>query len=360
MSPPGKEHQKRSAVLAALHAHRTPMEILKFLNIPKSTVYAIRKRYGAQLRRAEHEGGGGDTGGQSTGVSAARKTRTGPGKKRKGPLVRAVKRIVTRNPRKSMRTIAKQVGVSPRTVRRIVHQDLGLKSYVLRVKQLLTDDMKKKRVEIGRRLLNSMKGSAKDKIRIFSDEKLFITDQKTNRRNDRFIGDSIEEVPVVMRSKHPAGVMVLGAVSSEGHVMPPHFFGPGEMVTADVYTRTLETKVKPWIESVTGDSPYVFQQDSAPAHTARRTQEWCQGNLRMVWTKDFWPPNSPDLNPMDYYLWSVVEGKVNEHPVPSRDALKRKITEVMKKMDQEEVARACACFRPRLEKVIDAEGGHIE
>lgn len=347
-------------MLAALHAHRTPAEISKFLNVPKSTVYAIRKRYGARLRRAEHEGGGGDTASQISGVSAARKARTGPGKKRKGPLVRNIKRIVSRNPRKSMRAIAKQVGVSPRTVRRVVRQDLGLKSYVLRVKQLLTEDMKRKRVEIGQRLLNSLKRGARDKIRIFSDEKLFTTDQKSNRRNDRFIGDSIEEVPVVMKSKHPAGVMVLGAVSSEGHVMPPHFFGPGEMVTADVYKRALEAKVKPWIESVTRGSPYVFQQDSAPAHTARSTQEWCLGNLQMVWTKDFWPPNSPDLNPMDYYLWSVVEAKVNEHPVANRDALKRKITEVMRRMDQEEVARACACFRTRLEKVIGAEGGYIE
>ena len=80
----------------------------------------------------------------------------------------------------------------------------------------------------------------------------------------------------------------------------------------------------------------------------------------MVWTKDFWPPNSPDLNPMDYYVWSVVEAKVNEYLVANRDALKRKIAEVMKNMDEVEVARACACFRTRLEKITEAEGGHIE
>ena len=50
-----------------------------------------------------------------------------------------------------------------------------------------------------------------------------------------YICSNINEVPVAMKVKHPAGVMVLGAVSSDGHVMPPHFFGPGEKVTADVY-----------------------------------------------------------------------------------------------------------------------------
>ena len=33
-----------------------------------------------------------------------------------------------------------------------------------------------------------MKRNDKEKIRIFSDEKLFATDQKTNRRNARYIG----------------------------------------------------------------------------------------------------------------------------------------------------------------------------
>ncbi|QQP36215.1 Uncharacterized protein FKW44_021246, partial [Caligus rogercresseyi] len=26
-------------------------------------------------------------------------------------------------------------------------------------------------------------------------------------------------------------------------------------------------------------------------------------NLDMFWSKEFWPPSSPDLNPCDYYLW---------------------------------------------------------
>ena len=37
-------------------------------------------------------------------------------------------------------------------------------------------------------LLKAIKRSGKEKIRIFSDEKLFATDQKTNRRNARYIG----------------------------------------------------------------------------------------------------------------------------------------------------------------------------
>ena len=71
------------------------------------------------------------------------------------------------------------------------------------------------------------------------------------------------------------------------------------------------------------------------------------------------PLNSPDLNPMDYFVWSVVGSSSNEHRVPGRDTPKRQITEVTDIIDKEGVARACACFRTRIKKVIDAKGDHI-
>ena len=112
------------------------------------------------------------------------------------------------------------------------------------------------------------------------------------------------------------------------------------------------------IERITRGSPYVFQQDSAFPHTARKSQAWCVRNLQMVWTQYFVPLNSPDLNPTDCFVWSVVGSKANEHHVASRDTLKHQITEVTDSIDKERVARACACFWTRI-KVIDAKGDHI-
>src|SRR6218665_3646676 len=44
----------------------------------------------------------------------------------------------------------------------------------------------------------------------------------------------------------------------------------------------------------------IFRQDGAPpAHTARVTQEWLHANCPETIEKDCWPPNSPDLNPLD-------------------------------------------------------------
>jgi len=47
---------------------------------------------------------------------------------------------------------------------------------------------------------------------------------------------------------------------------------------------------------------FIFQQDGAAAHTARIMKDWLQANCPDFITEDQWPPNSPDLNPMDYHV----------------------------------------------------------
>ncbi|QQP39381.1 Uncharacterized protein FKW44_020252 [Caligus rogercresseyi] len=58
--------------------------------------------------------------------------------------------------------------------------------------------------------------------------------------------------------------------------------------------------VKPWLDSTYPDSNYVWQQDSTPAHKAKKTQDWCKGKLRDFWSWQMWPPSSQDLAPLDY------------------------------------------------------------
>jgi len=45
-----------------------------------------------------------------------------------------------------------------------------------------------------------------------------------NQKNNRWLCGDPSEVPVVMKTKFPATVMVLGVVSNKGDVMPPHIF----------------------------------------------------------------------------------------------------------------------------------------
>ena len=65
-------------------------------------------------------------------------------------------------------------------------------------------------------------------------------------------------------------------VSSEGHIMPTHIFEVGLKVNTKVYLDVLKSVVIPWYNQVAGGRPWVWQQDSAPAHKSKENQGWLQ------------------------------------------------------------------------------------
>jgi len=44
----------------------------------------------------------------------------------------------------------------------------------------------------------------------------------------------------------------------------------------------------------------------ATAHTASLAQDWLSRNCPVFIRKEEWPPNSPDLNPLDYHVWGAM------------------------------------------------------
>ena len=104
-----------------------------------------------------------------------------------------------------------------------------------------------------------------------------------------------KDVPRVMKTKFPATVMVFGVVSSEGDVMPPHIFPKGLRIKTDDYINLMRTVVIPWIHGIIRDRPWVWQQDSAPCHTSRKSIQFLSNECFDMVGPDLWPPNSPKL-----------------------------------------------------------------
>uniref|UniRef100_A0A914BZ23 Uncharacterized protein n=1 Tax=Acrobeloides nanus TaxID=290746 RepID=A0A914BZ23_9BILA len=69
---------------------------------------------------------------------------------------------------------------------------------------------------------------------------------------------------------------------------------------------------------------------------------------------------SPDLNSLDYAIWSILETQVNAEAHNSVEPLKQAITEAFENLDQGMINRAIDDWPRRLYAVIASNGGHFE
>ncbi len=126
--------------------------------------------------------------------------------------------------------------------------------------------------------------------------------------------------------KFPHSVMIWGVMSSAG-VGPLCFLKTN--VTAPVYQELLEHFMLPSADQLFKDADFIFQQDLAPAHTAKSTKSWL--NDHGVGVLD-WPANSPDLNPIEN-LRGIVKRKMrNKRPTNHKliTSMPRRIEAVIK------------------------------
>lgn len=98
--------------------------------------------------------------------------------------------------------------------------------------------------------------------------------------------------------------------------MPPYFFNKGEINCKKLVCACSGECGKPWMVNAAYGRSHVFQQDGAPAHKNNLVQNWLSDNVDMFWSKEFWPPKDPDLNPLECYVWSSDEEITNKsrHP----------------------------------------------
>jgi len=329
---------QREKIIALHELGKRNCEIARTLKIARSLVSRAIKRYNELGNTKDRPRGGSE-----------RTVRTSRNRK-------LIRERVKRNPRVSMRKISRETGISDRSVRRIVKEDLKLKPYKFHKVQLLTDHNKSVRLERCKRLLRRHAP-----LILFTDEKLFTTEQAHNHQNDRYwSADSPGSSAIVEHRQNPAAVMVWGGICATGKT-PLVFVDQGVKINQEVYRRDiLEAVVQPWAQQHFGNVNWTFQQDSAPAHKAVATQEWCRTHFPDFISSAEWPPYSPDLNPMDYSIWSILEARACAKPHKSLEALKSSLRREWDRLSSEEVRAAAENFRKRLKLCRDAQGGHFE
>ncbi len=121
-------------------------------------------------------------------------------------------------------------------------------------------------------------------------------------------------------------------------------------VNTAVYQEILEHFMLPSADKLYGDADFIFQQDLAPAHTAKGTKSWF--NDHGVTVLD-WPANSPDLNPIEN-IWGIIKRKMRD---TRPNDLKAPIKATWASIPPEQCHKLITSMPRRIDAVIHAKGG---
>ena len=240
---------KRELIADRLKQGKKPKEIMKELECGEKLVYKVKKMV-------------------MNGESLAPKTSPGRPRKVTAEFLSTMCSTYGADPFHSYAKTAEENGVCRSTVGKAV-RELGMKSYIRRVRCLISTTAREKRVERCEDLIEWYEEYGKSTVTIFSDKKLWTVDPSRNRQNQRCVARSPAEVIPFYKTKNATNIMMLGVVGSDGQKMPPYFFekkSGGGGINQEVYIKALEDAVLPWIKATYEDKNicYVFQQVNYP------------------------------------------------------------------------------------------------
>ncbi|CAM4837760.1 unnamed protein product [Rotaria magnacalcarata] len=251
----------------------------------------------------------------------------------------------------SSRRLAAEINISRTNARRILREDLGCFPYKKIKQPRLTDLQKKKRVKFANWVFNHYTKNDTE-IWLFSDEKYFDLDGIYNVQNDRVWAISRTEADrqgaIHQKPKFPTKVMVRLGVCAQG-LTEPVIIEHGTVNAERYINEVLHIALRSRNRMLRDD--WTYQQDGAKPHIHKMVKKWCADHFPSFISKDCWPPNSPDLCPLDYSLWNELAGYMDWHKITTKETLINEIKCSVKKIEKTKILHSVHDFTIRLRQI---------
>lgn len=136
---------------------------------------------------------------------------------------------------------------------------------------------------------------------------------------------------------------------------------PAKNITSQEYEAVVKSTLLPGgrkLFSTNGISSWVLQQDNDPTHKVAGTviMEWNKKHSSSIKLLPNWPPNSPDLNPIEN-VWSYVQAKVNAKGCKTFEQFKEAVLFELKHIPTSMISKLYKSMPKRMAKVIALDGG---
>lgn len=324
------------AIASLVKSGMSYREISKKLKVSTGAISAIMKKM------------------HSSGTCSSMRKNCGPKIRATKTDLRSLQLMVRRSPTKSSKVLQVEMqnrglAVGSSTIRRYLKK-MGLICRVAPRKPLLTRRHRKLRLAFARKYVG--KDESFWRKVLFTDEtRLAIRNDSSRVHVRRKSGERLNfSTPTV---KHPASVMMWGCFSASG-VGRIRFLDKGETCNTAWYLKVLDNQVKWSARDLFLDEDFVLQDDGAPCHRSKPVKDFIRNR---GWQVLDWPPQSPDLNPIEN-LWALVKRRVWTQNFSKTVDLRAKIIHVwFHQLDKQLLETLALSMKNRLLDVIKAKGG---
>lgn len=264
---------------------------------------------------------------------------------------------VEENPHKPTREVAGDCDVSKSSVLRVLKKE-KYHPYKIQMVQELNDDDPDRRLQFCEIVTNRCQQDPMfPKNILFSDEATFTLHGTVNKQNCRYWS---KQNPHWMREGHtqyPIKVNVWAGIINN-RIIGPYFFEG--TLTGAIYLEFLQTFLIPELRRLFPDTVNPteinrniwFQQDGATPHYAAVVRAYLNQVFPHRWIgrrgEIEWPARSPDMTPLDYFLWGYLKSKIYSNKPININDLKNRIMHEINKISAEMLQNVLEEFQHRL------------
>ena len=268
------------------------------------------------------------------------------------------------NPHVSTRLVAQELGVSKSSVHRVLKNN-KYHPYKVHLVQGLTPEDPARRLAFIAEIFCKLEDdpSFLHKI-LWSDESRFHNNGAVNRHNCHYWSSNN---PHWMKETHFQqiwGVNVWCGLYN-GRVIGPYFY-QGTLTGAN-YLNFLQNELPELLEKIPLNERAMmwWQQDGAPPHYSRQVTDYINDTFQGRWIGRngtiYWPARSPDITPLDYFLWGYLKDIVYTAPPTNLEDLQNRIKAACRTITADMVRATCTRnLMARFEFCVNEGGSQFE
>lgn len=261
--------------------------------------------------------------------------------------------------------MASELNLSQSRVWRTLHQN-RFKPYKIHVSHTLLPGDNLRRLEYCNWLLGRIENDENflNNI-IWTDESKFTNSGMFNRNTEHYWAVENPRQNRARRPQNRFGINVWMGILGNRLLGPVMY---EETLNGERYLNLLRTYVSNYLDNnipLNQLQHLWWQQDGAPAHNAAVVSNYLNQEFPNRWIGNRgvieWPARSPDLSPLDYFLWGYVKNNIYKLDAPQNiEELRDRLQNAFDAVPRRTIQRAVQNARRRAQLCINQDGQIIE